>query len=1541
MKNLLFFALCLNSITFCQKCLSQGWVAEIDLDFNHVLYGGEKITSATLTYSGITATGSSESSQLKLFIKGTGSPSGTIALAVSGIAFEPYDGSDPYTKAISATFYGRYNALCATGFFEADGATPEEHISVWIEIHPRLDVTYTQECNNVTLTSNTCSGSFLWELSESASGNYKIIPGKSSSSISMTRDEVAALGFGPYGRKYFRVTGLAGTTSQAQPVDLYYPAPSVIVIPAPPKCHDGTDGSIKVEISYSSPGEINDFVLTLFAGPPPSKPLIQEVLNNANTKIFSGLPAGNYWLRVQNNTNIATYGDCWSDHSVDPLFNPPAIAIPTFETSSYNGYPITCAGGTDGTLQVNPSGGSGTYTYYEWTPKVSTTDLATNLPQGNYKIRVRDSNDCWSGEYSQTLLAPQKLIVALTSIGGKNGYEVSCHDKMDGKMLAEISGGVSDYSSLWSNGETTPYLNGVGPGVYKVVVTDANGCRAEEQLTLTAPAPIDFIINEISGIRCAGDDTGILAVQATENFIGQLTYQWSTGETVGEVSGKTAGTYRVSVMDDQGCHTTRDHTLSEPIPFSVDIFPGSDFNGSRIRCYGEANGELITIVRTPGGTITSAERYTWYRDGIALVSGNTASELKGLTSGVYSVEIVYNTFCTTQNTFELLEPHPVTAVISTVSDYHGLPISCHGAADGIIKAKASGGTGAYYTYNWSDGASDSTLADIKAGNYVVIAKDINGCEGSAKKTLKDPEPVAAVISVLSNYQGQALSCFGAADAQLKVSAQGGVSPFRYVWATGDTTQSAAGLRAGNYLVTATDANGCRGINETTIVNPLQVTTKISQSDYNGFGVSCNGSADGWLQVDASGGTGFYEYSWNGHKAASPLKANLAADSYTIMVTDQNGCQHTVTEALTEPDVLQVQALRVKDVSCNTGSDGETQLQATGGAGFYAYSTFEIKWQPESSFRNLKAGEYQMFVKDRNDCTNSVRQQITEPAQMLIDFFDIGAALCEDPRGKVSASVSGGTGAYKYEWANSLDEVFSEQPNISGLMAGVYTLRIIDDHFCEAIRSIGITSTDGPHAKITGILPATCADSGDGSAVLDVTGGHEPYTVSWPDGQTTLVATNLGKGDYLVEIKDFNNCKIVEAITIPAPDLLQIKIIEELKPSCKSNCDGKLIVRATGGNGNYVYNWNDPLHPFSNNLCAGTYEVSVTDAMGCVATENFLLSEPDSLDINLKSTKPPTCKNGCNGSLEIETFGGTGKVQYEWSSGGINPLIDSLCSGSYTVKVIDANNCALTKTFTVEYPPQLEINLGDSLTLCEGQSHTLDPGPHWESYSWASNNGFKSSSQAITISDMGFYFLEAVNRNGCVARDTFFLETSTDLLKANFLVSTQAVAGDTVVIIDVSWPVPESARWTVPAEMTSLQNSGDIIYGQFKNPGYYEVSLTASLGGCRDVMTKGITVNKGEESLNDGRLGDPEFIKTFELFPNPNDGMFDVAIEFAEASPVRLTVSNTLNAANVIQIENSGAHAYLIHFDLRPVSSGSYTLRLEYSRGAGFLRFIVR
>lgn len=1521
----------------------QGWTADVYVYLNHDRYALEKISTVTFSYSGVSASASSLTGGVEMTIHGTGSITGSISVSASGVAWERYDTSVPESTSISGSYNGNFTGYCTRTYFQKQGSTSDVQIFITITVYPRMVITgFDNQCDLITLTTSTCSSSYTWEVSESLAADYIVLAGKTSATVSLTSDEIMALGFSkPFGRKYFRVTGRMGTTSQVQPVDIFYPPPVASFALTPPRCRDSKDGSVVLDIRSADATVINDFVATLFADENLTTVVEQQFVNDGSGITFSLLGPGQYWVKIENNSNISVYGNCWAVYNVGSLPNPSPPVI-TLEQSDYNGYAVSCYGGRNGKLTATVSGGTGDFIGFEWLPNVSTTRVAANLAAGTYQVRAMDSNHCWTDPVVKTLTSPAQLSIDLTSTGGKNGFDVTCADKTDGAIRADVTGGAGGYLYRWANGSTLPVLTGLAAGTYALKITDGNGCAGVDSIALKAPKPIDFSIAEIAGINCPNDQSGALEVRSPVNTIGQIYYLWSSGEVSKDVAGKNAGTYAVTVSDDQGCSTTHAHTVQEAAPWSLDIVPVSDFNGVPIRCHGESNGVLFMRVKDDDGNIVAADHYTWYKDGREWVSGPDRASLTGVAAGTYRGEIFYRNTCKAEETFTVNDPAALVAAISSEVDYHGKEISCAGEADGSIRADVTGGTGEY-TFTWNTGKTVAVITGLSAGHYAVSVLDENGCEATAEKFLQEPAPVEARISVPSDFNGQALSCAGTSDATLRVSAKGGTPPFSYSWNTQQNVAELTGVPAGYYAVNTIDLNGCTVFADTTLADPEPVTARISaHSDYHGFGVSCHGSQDGYLLCEADGGTGTFTYSLEGSALSGPLYENLGPSTYMMTAKDANGCAGVVLATLTEPPLLLPEISAIKNISCYGGSDGAIALRASGGTGEYAYALDGGTWQASAGFAGLKAGTFTLKVKDANQCIDSVLQTLVEPQKLAISFDAIASARCGDPTGRVSAVVTGGTGTYTYQWSDFQGEMAGSAATVSGLSSGIYTVKVTDGHGCEAAKPVGITSIDGPKISLADVHAPSCSYSSDGSVELDIADGSGPFTFLWDDGQKTKVALDLKGGDHLVEITDANLCTVVETVRLTAPDPLEIDLAEKTIPSCYGDCNGTISVLAKGGNGNYSYMWENFQGPLRTGLCAGKYTVTVTDSKQCISSKMFILEQPETLAVHTTVIDRPTCRDGCDGEIAVTSSGGTGNLQYEWSDGQRGPRIAGLCAGSYTVTSTDVNGCRAEKTFALLNPAGTAPDLGGPVTLCRGQTFTLDAGPQWKSYSWSDHDGIFSTARIVTLSEAGTYWLDVINEKGCQSRDTFLLETSTDLLRANFLLTAQAMEKDTVVAIDISWPLPEDIRWTFPPEMERLRDEGDVVYGKFAHAGRYEVSLEAVLGQCHDEISKSVEViQRRESAFDEGRRRNERYVKQFNLYPNPNEGVFDVEIEFIDESPMMLTVLNPLTGTKIGRVQDSGQARYTKHIDLGPLAAGTYTLRLDYREGVKYLRFIVR
>jgi hypothetical protein len=1330
---------------------------------------------------------------------------------------------------------------------------------------PAISATGAGVQDNVQLSINVWGQSYKWEARVNT-GAWQTLgtTGTSftSSSMSVSRETLISLFGDIYGKNvFFRVTVYACNTRVTQPsTALTFLAPPPVVSVSDvqdAKCKGDATGSVTLNITSPAP-EVTAFRINGFNAD--NNQVVQVMDAGLGLNIIPGLTAGNWDFQVINNTLIDTYGQGNTTVS-EPIGEPSTTVSVTFNTPLHNGYAIHCYGGNTGEITAVGSGGVGGYKDFLWSTTATTAKI-TGLTATTYSVSLKDDNGCPASN-SITLEQPAAVQVSLSPSGGYNGYPVSCWNKSDGGVNSSVLGGITNqpYTYHWSTGAAGNSISGLGTGTYSVTVTDANGCPDSESITLGAPLPIDFTIDQTGALACPGGATVSLEGISIVNTLGTVSYSWSSGEPTPSVTNKGAGTYTLTVSDQQGCSTAKSVTLSDPPAHTVSVVPRSNYNGSLINCNGGDNGELEAIVKDPGGTTVSAQNYLWTRNGTTIGESPALSRIDGLTEGEYRVVITYNAGCEADFTYVLSDPDPVTVTAAATSNYNGQPIKCYNGSDANLRATVSGGTPGPYTYSWSTGDITSLVNGVGAGTYTVTVKDVNGCPGVATVTLDNPEAVEASI--------------------------------------------------------------------------------INVSDYQGYGVSCNGSANGSFTAEGSGGTGVYSYAWSNGSTTAAI-TGLAAGSYTITVSDNNGCQDSFEQVITTPTALNFSVAGEKNISCFNGNNGEIELLALGGVGNYQYSRNNgATWQSENIFGTLPEGTYTLTLRDGNGCTRTATSTLSQPTEIGIDFADIQPAFCNDPAGTARAVVTGGVGGYTYSWRNSNAPavVVDTDDVLSAVKGGIYTVIVHDNNACPMSENVSITSTDGAQSTYVATA-AKCFDSADGSAAITITAGDGPFVIAWPDGQTTLEGINLKKDRYDVLITDGHNCTVIQTVDVPAPDAIGLSVANSTIPTCNGSCDGQLTLEATGGVGGYVYEWNGKTGAAQTQLCAAVYPVVVTDANNCILNQEVELLQPEPLGISVAQSILPTCKDACDGSLEVLATGGNGGYQYTWATGGNTSVKTNICPGTYIVSVQDSKGCQGESSLVLNNAPALPLDLGGGVTLCVGQSHTLDAGANWTSIKWGGSTGFESTQQSVTIKDVGSYWVEVLSEKGCVGQDTFLLETSYDLLQASFLIPEEAVAGDTVVMIDVSWPLPETVEWNYPEAMREVLNLDDVLFGQFDEAGTYDVGLTAHLGECVDRISKSITVLEGEEGGEGGRLGYEKFVKAFTLHPNPTDGAFEVEIELLEESTVTLSVWNSPTGILIKQVQRSGDKLYRVAFDLRPLNSGTYLLRLDYAEGKEYIRFIV-
>ena len=501
--------------------------------------------------------------------------------------------------------------------------------------------------------------------------------------------------------------------------------------------------------------------------------------------------------------------------------------------------------------------------------------------------------------------------------------------------------------------------------------------------TVTAPSlpPLHFIFWKVSvAAICCGCPNVTLVLTIVTPTAGGL----------------VAGFYSCRIKDAQGCITNINTQITEPSD-RVSVTA----EATEARCFGSADGTAKAVAL--GGTITATASYQY------VWSTNPAkfgTPIGGLAAGDYTVTATDINGCTATASTRVLQPSTIAVQPSTTT-----PPSCHDGRDGTGTVAAGGGTPGYL-YVWNTIPTQTgILANGLAGGqtYTVTATDILGCTASGTITIGNPEPITLVTS------STAATCFGNASGTVKVVANGGTPTYNYTWTGGNiitpaTTDLVTALTAGVYNVTVSDTKGCSATAKSIVVQGSTLNVRASSTD-----VLCAGQTNGTGTVLVTGGAPVYTYLWSNLAASNTTTVtDLAAGTYSVTVSDANGCSSVTAVTIAEPQPLTL-AVTPLAISCYGGADGKVTLAGNGGKIPYKYSyNGGATFTGNNALIGTKSGTYTVAVRDANGCTASATTFVDEPAQLLVDAGEDRTIEFDDVT-TLTAVPSTNAGILTYLW----------------------------------------------------------------------------------------------------------------------------------------------------------------------------------------------------------------------------------------------------------------------------------------------------------------------------------------------------------------------------------------------------------------------------------------------------------------------------------------------------------------------------------------------
>ncbi len=654
-----------------------------------------------------------------------------------------------------------------------------------------------------------------------------------------------------------------------------------------------------------------------------------------NTQTITDLPPNNYSVTVTDALGCSATGSLSVAGGAELQVSASATAA-------------LCFGGNEGTATVTAvSGGSGNYSYQWNDPALQTTQTATGLNADTYTVFVNDDQGC-VGTAMATVVDGVPIVLNTTHT------DATCGSSADGTATVLASGGTSPYSYLWSdaNSQTNAAATSLPAGAYTVTVTDVNGCTATA--TETVESPMGAVIQLTStATSCFAGNDGSVAVTVTNDDPSNYFYQWNTpgSNTTQQVNGLSAGTYTVTVSDGNGCFVTGSATVQQPSALVLDMQSDS------ATCVNGSDG--IAEVFVSGGTPFPGGDYAYVWD----APGNPQVQvLDDVSPGTYTVTVTDANGCTATGSVQIGAPAGLNIALNTAD------VSCSGFNNGSATANVTGGV-LPYTYLWDDfsGSTTPAIADLGPGVYGLTVTDANGCSMTSSATIFEPPALALII------QKADVICVNDTNGSATANVSGGVSPYTYQWAGGQTSAQISGLSTGTYSVTVTDANGCTTSGSVQIVSTTTLAVSAVPTP-----ASCFSANNGSVQANVTGGAAPFTYTWsNGSSAA--LNGSLTAGTYTVTVTDANGCTVTASATVTSPPQLTCSSQVVSSVTTFNGSNGSVSASAAGGAG-----NFTFNWSNGSTLStvsNLSPGAYTVTVTDGNGCTCTSVVTLINPSKI--------------------------------------------------------------------------------------------------------------------------------------------------------------------------------------------------------------------------------------------------------------------------------------------------------------------------------------------------------------------------------------------------------------------------------------------------------------------------------------------------------------------------------------------------------------------------------
>lgn len=1006
-------------------------------------------------------------------------------------------------------------------------------------------------------------------------------------------------------------------------------------------------------------------------------------------------------------------------------------------------------------------------------------------------------------------VAAERVIPVNVTCAGSNNGSVS---------VANLSGGSGTYQYKVDDGvwkDPSLITTGLVPGMHSVYLRDSqNSCPAENIGNINIKDPDSLKIDTMIVVqpKCELPNGSIKVEVKGGNK--PYKYDWTfngsayftsdtTSDTITNIGAALPyGLYHLKVVDINNCELHQSVNLNRYYNPSIGNVSVTDVN-----CYGESNGSA-TILQS-SGTNAIAKNYI---KGLDFVYVDTIRDLSQsfdtLRKGRYEIYAIDTYGCLSNSPYNVIVHQPDTIVYLLVDTI--TPVIAKGSATGSIKSIVYGGNTGLKEIKLLNSAGvcvDSSLQrnefpfffpDLKAGNYTIRAIDNKGCNFITKPlTVKEPEN-ALGFKVIDKHNALCKAQTGFITVQ-GFGGWGGYTYKRTSYNAFYKRNSFEDLYAGNYLITVRDSLGATYSDTVVIYEPQDsLRSRIS-------GLAVPACTDnGALQVQVFGGTAPYsilnQTTGNSLTALQPQSvnfANLSAGSYLFNVTDSNGCHFDLEIQLPDTNLLEIVRLDPVFPSGISTPDGAIQAMLHGGKLPYTYQWKQrfggLLSETSSTLKNIPSGHYQLNVFESGGCSDTAYLYLPGINDMAFSIGEVGnetSYLAHDGYCTLSSVFNSWqnfeliTPSNSHLYFNSTDSTAlfyckSNKVFLRNLSGGDYFISGIASTGEKVYAEFKIEPYLRFHISNVDIVNVDTTGGSNGKITLVVSGGGGNNRFTWEkltsSGNTLLVGedytessilNNVPAGNYRITVTDKYNNSIYDTIQVQEPaSPLTISIAEYKNESCKTYEDAYVILKATGGWGDYQFR--DDVTPYFKNgnifynLDVRKHDFYLTDKKGTVRSISFNITEPDYLTSKVAFIDSVNCKNRADGNISFTINGGTAPYRFAnlntpllWTQ---DSIVHNIPAGYHTYLFTDSNNCIGQDTLTVlmPEPDSLLFNKIDvTHTTCSTDNGIIkikmQGGTKPYRYEWANANNEPIGLDTVVtgLSQNGLYTVNVFDWHNC-------------------------------------------------------------------------------------------------------------------------------------------------------------------------------------------------